>query len=79
MPIALLLLCLIVPFMIPLAVLLSVRSDVAGCLCASSSAVTQSGTISCAAWYNDSTSASAADATTSFIILAMTMIGLFII
>ena len=79
MSIVLFLCCLIVPFMIPLAVLLSVCSGVAGCSCPSSSAVVQSGTISWAAWNNDATSASAAIVTTIFSILAMTMIGPFII
>ena len=63
--------------MIPLAVLLSVYSSVAGCLRPSSSAVIRSGTIVCAAWNSDATSASAADdETTIFSIFAMTMIGL---
>ena len=75
MSIALLLLCLIVPFMIPLSVLLSVRSGVAGCLFPSSSAMTCYGTIFCAVWYNNATSASvsvsAADVTTILSIFAM--------
>ena len=71
--------CLIVLFMISLAALLSILSGAGGCLGSTLSALTRSWTFVCASWYNDPTSASAADATIKFKILAMTMIGLFII
>ena len=65
--------------MMPLAVLLSVPSGVAGCLCLSPSAVDWSGIISYVTWYNNATSASTANATTIFSILTMTMIDPFMI
>ena len=71
MSIALLFCCLVVPFMIPLAVLLSVLSGVAGYLCPSSSVVICSGTIVCEALNSEATSNSAADETTIFNISAM--------
>ena len=75
MSIALLLFCLNIPVRIPHAVLLSVLIGVAGCLCPNSSHVTHSGTSSFAFIYNAATSASAADAITTFIIFAMIAIG----
>ena len=65
----------------PLAVLLSVRSGVpvVGCLCPSLMQAVQRGTISVAQWYSAAISASAAEPTTIFRMVAMTMIGALII
>ena len=63
----------------PLAVLLSVRSGVAGCGCPNSSHVIHNGSMSRAFMNSAPTSASAADDITDLIIFAMTDIGPLII
>ena len=73
--IALLLSCLKMPLIMPLAVLLSVQSGVGGCGCPNSVSVILSGSASFAFMNNAAISASAADAMTCLIILARIVIG----
>ena len=69
---ALLCLRLIVRFMIPFAVLLSVCSGIGCCLCPSSSSVVMNGIASCAFQNRLPHSASDADPIAAFIIFAST-------
>ena len=75
MSIALLCLCLIVLFMIPSAVLLSVRIGIGGCGWSSSSNVVLIGDNYSVFMYSHPTSASATDPITVLIIFASTYIG----